>query len=181
LTCHTKGGRTTFKDGSFLVNEHAVLKQTYFDQATNRDLCQYVIEPSGGVGGIALAFLMDAYEEQKLEGGKERTVLHLHPDFAPVKVAVIPLARNKPDMVEMAKRIKKSLQSTGRMRSLFDDSGNIGKCYARQDEIGTPFCVTVDHQSLEDRQVTVRHRDTMAQDRIGIDSLHTYLEERLRG
>src|SRR5206468_10709786 len=88
----------------------------------------------------------ECYEEQKLEGGKERTVLHLHADLAPVKVAVIPLARNKPDMVEMAKRIKKSLQSTGRMRSLFDDSGNIGKCYARQDEIGTPFCVTVDHQ-----------------------------------
>ena len=121
-----------------------------------------------------------AFEEQKLEGGKERTVLHLHPDLAPVKVAVIPLARNKPDMVELAKRIKKNLQSTGRLRSLFDDSGNIGKCYARQDEIGTPFCVTVDHLSLEDRQVTVRHRDTMLQDRISVDSLERYLEERLK-
>ena len=180
LTCHTKGGKTTFKDGTFLVNEHAVLKQTYYDQASNQHLTPYVIEPSGGVDRITLAFLMDAYEEQKLEGGKERTVLHLHADLAPVKVAVIPLARNKPDMVEMAKRIKKSLQSTGRMRSLFDDSGNIGKCYARQDEIGTPFCVTVDHQSLEDDQVTVRHRDTMLQDRISVDSLHRYLEERLR-
>jgi glycyl-tRNA synthetase len=161
------------------VNEHAVLKQTYYDQAANQHITPYVIEPSGGVDRITLAFLMDAYEEQKLEGGKERTVLHLHPDLAPVKAAVIPLARNKPEMVEMAKRIKKSLQSTGRMRSLFDDSGNIGKCYARQDEIGTPFCVTVDHQSLEDHRVTVRHRDTMAQDRIAIDSLQAYLEERL--
>jgi glycyl-tRNA synthetase len=107
-------------------------------------------------------------------------VLHLHPDLAPVKVAVIPLARNKPDMVEMAKKIKRNLQATGRLRTLFDDSGYIGKFYARQDEIGTPFCVTVDHQSLEDQQVTVRHRDTMAQDRIAIDSLERYLEERLR-
>ena len=163
-----------------MPNEHAVLKQTYFDQATNQHLTPYIIEPSGGVDRITLAFLMDAYEEQVLEGGKERTVLHLHPDLAPVKVAVIPLARNKPDMVEMAKKIKRNLQSTGRLRTLFDDSGNIGKCYARQDEIGTPFCVTVDHQSLEDKQVTVRHRDTMAQDRIPIDTLERYLEERLR-
>jgi glycyl-tRNA synthetase len=141
----------------------------------------YVIEPSGGVDRITLAFLMDAYEDQTLEGGKQRTVLHLHPDLAPVKVAVIPLARNKPDMVEMAKRIKRDLQSTGRLRTLFDDSGNIGKCYARQDEIGTPFCVTVDHQSLDDKQVTVRHRDTLLQDRIAVDQLERYLEERLRG
>ena len=80
----------------------------------------------------------------------------------------------------MAKKIKRNLQATGRLRTLFDDSGNIGKCYARQDEIGTPFCVTVDHQSLEDQQVTVRYRDTMAQDRIAIDALERYLEERLR-
>jgi glycyl-tRNA synthetase len=180
LTCHTKGGKTGFKDGSFIPNEHAVLKQTYFDQPSNTHLTPYVIEPSGGVDRITLSFLMDAYEEQKLEGGKERTVLHLHPDLAPVKVAVIPLARNKPDMVELAKRIKKNLQATGKLRSLFDDSGNIGKCYARQDEIGTPFCVTVDHQSLEDHQVTVRHRDTMLQDRISISSLQAYLEERLK-
>jgi len=179
LTCHTKGGKTTFKDGSFLQNEHAVLKQTYFDQPTNTHLTPYVIEPSGGVDRITLAFLMDAYEEQIAEG-KERTVLHLHPDLAPVKVAVTPLARNKPSMVEMAKRIKRDLQSSGRLRSLFDDIGNIGKCYARQDEIGTPFCVTVDHQSLEDQQVTVRHRDTMLQDRISVDALPRYLEERLR-
>src|SRR5262249_40882420 len=129
LTAHTKGGRTVFKDGSVIPNEHAVLKQTYFDQATNTHLMPYVIEPSVGVDRITLAFLMDAFEEQKLEGGKERTVLHLHPDLAPVKVALIQLARNKPDMVELAKRIKKGLQATGKLRSLFDDSGNIGKCY----------------------------------------------------
>jgi glycyl-tRNA synthetase len=97
-----------------------------------------------------------------------------------VKAAVIPLARNKPDMVEMAKRIKRDLQATGRLRSMFDDSGNIGKCYARQDEIGTPFCITVDHQSLEDQQVTVRHRDTMLQDRIAVSALERYLDDRLK-
>jgi len=178
LTCHTKGGKTAFKDGSFLQNEHAVFKQTYFDQPTNTHLIPYVIEPSGGVDRITLAFLMDSYEEQVTEG-KERTVLHLHPDLAPVKVAVIPLARNRPNMVEMAKRIKRELQSAGRLRTLFDDSGNIGKCYARQDEIGTPFCVTIDHLSLEDQQVTVRHRDSMLQDRISVDALQRYIEDRL--
>src|SRR5262249_45201255 len=133
LTSHTKSGKTVFKDGTFLSNEHAVLKQTYFDQGTNTHLTPYVIEPSGGVDRITLAFLMDAYEEENLEGGKNPPVLHLHPNLALVKVAVIPLPRNKPDMVELAKRIKKALQSTGRLRSLFDDSGNIEKCSARQD------------------------------------------------
>jgi len=185
LTCHTKGGKLvledkTTKEKTEIPNEHAVMRQTYFDVATNQHLTPYVIEPSGGVDRITLAFLMDAYEEQTLEGGKQRTVLHLHPDLAPVKAAVIPLARNKPDMVEMAKLIKRDLQAKGRLRVLFDDSGNIGKCYARQDEIGTPFCVTVDHQSLEDRQVTVRERDSMAQERISVDALERYLEERLR-
>ena len=180
LAGHTKGGKTHFNDGTFITNEHAVKKQTYLDTKTNKHLTPFVIEPSGGVDRITLAFLMDSYEEQTLEGGKKRTVLHLHPDLSPVKVAVIPLARNKPDLVEMGKRIKRDLQSAGRLRSLFDDSGNIGKCYARQDEIGTPFCVTVDHQSLEDQQVTVRHRDTMEQDRIAVDALDGYLQDRLR-
>ena len=179
LTCHTKGGKTVLGDGTSIPNEHAVMKQAYFDQATGQHLTPYVIEPSGGVDRITLAFLMDAYEEQVLEGGKRRTVLHLHPDLAPVKVAVIPLARNKPEMVGMARRIKQQLQATGSLRSMFDDSGNIGKCYARQDEVGTPFCVTVDHQSLEDQQVTVRHRDTMQQERIGVGALERYLAERL--
>jgi glycyl-tRNA synthetase len=122
---------------------------------------------------------MDSYEDQVTETGKERTVLHLHPDLAPVKVAVIPLARNKPDLVEKARRIKKDLQATGQLRTMFDDSGNIGKCYARQDEIGTPFCVTVDHQTLEDDQVTVRDRDTMQQERIGVAHLRQYFFNRL--
>lgn len=179
LTCHTKGGKLVFADGSEIPNEHAVMKQTYFDDASKQHLTPYVIEPSGGVDRITLAFLMDAYEEQTLEGGKQRTVLHLHPELAPVKVAVIPLARNKPDIVAMAKDIKRDLLSTGRLRTMFDDSGNIGKCYARQDEIGTPFCVTVDHQSLEDKEVTIRDRDSMGQERIPIERLREYFFEKL--
>jgi glycyl-tRNA synthetase len=179
LTCHTKGGKLVFKDGTEIPNEHAVMKQTYFDVASNRHLTPYVIEPSGGVDRITLAFLMDAYEEQTLEGGKQRTVLHLHPELAPVKVAVIPLARNKPEIVALSKEIKRDLLATGRLRTMFDDSGNIGKCYARQDEIGTPFCVTVDHQSLEDKEVTIRDRDSMAQERIPIEKLRAYFFERM--
>ncbi len=179
LTCHTKGGKLVFADGTEIPNEHAVMKQTYFDDASKQHLTPYVIEPSGGVDRITLAFLMDAYEEQTLEGGKQRTVLHLHPELAPVKVAVIPLARNKPDIVAMAKDIKRDLLSTGRLRTMFDDSGNIGKCYARQDEIGTPFCVTVDHQSLEDKEVTIRDRDSMTQERIPIERLREYFFEKL--
>ncbi len=179
LTCHTKGGKLVLKDGTEIPNEHAVMKQTYFDVASNQHLTPYVIEPSGGVDRITLAFLMDSYEEQTLEGGKQRTVLHLHPELAPVKVAVIPLARNKSELVDLAKRIKSDLQASGQLRTMFDDSGNIGKCYARQDEIGTPFCVTVDHQSLEDQAVTVRHRDTMEQDRLPLAGLKTYFFEKL--
>ncbi len=186
LTCHTKGGKLVLEDKVTKVrteipNEHAVMKQTYFDVATNAHITPYVIEPSGGVDRITLAFLMDSYEEQTLEGGKQRTVLHLNPELSPVKVAVIPLARNKPEMVGLAKEIKRDLLATGRLRTMFDDSGNIGKCYARQDEIGTPFCVTVDHQSLEDKEVTIRDRDSMAQERIAIERLRDYFFDRMSG
>ena len=97
--------------------------------------------------------------------------------MAPIKAAVLPLAKNKPEIVEMAKRVKKDLQPS--MRAVYDDTGGIGKLYARQDEIGTPFCVTVDHESLEDNAVTVRHRDTWEQERVSTDQLRTYLTDRL--
>ena len=97
--------------------------------------------------------------------------------MAPIKVAVLPLAKNKPEIVEMAKRIKKDLQPS--MRTVYDDTGGIGKLYARQDEIGTPFCVTVDHESLEDNAVTVRNRDTWEQERISVDQLKSILAGKL--
>jgi len=97
--------------------------------------------------------------------------------MAPIKVAVLPLAKNKPEIVGMAKAIKRSLQPT--LRAVYDDTGGIGKLYARQDEIGTPFCVTVDHQSLEDEAVTVRDRDTWEQERVKVSDLPTYIRERV--
>jgi len=121
--------------------------------------------------------MMDAYTEKTNEKGETRVILKLTPEIAPIKVAVLPLAKNKPEIVEMAKKIKPDLQPA--MRAVYDDTGGIGKLYARQDEIGTPFCVTVDHQSLEDNAVTVRNRDTWEQERIGVDSLNSYLTERL--
>jgi glycyl-tRNA synthetase len=104
-------------------------------------------------------------------------ILKLHPELAPIKVAVLPLARNKPEIVSLAKDIKRQLQPS--MRTVYDDTGGIGKLYARQDEIGTPFCVTVDHQSLEDEAVTVRDRDTWGQERVGVAELEEHLKKRL--
>ena len=118
-------------------------------------------------------------QAQPLTDEHFRTVLHLRPRLAPIKAAVFPLKRNHEGLVAMAKGIRKSLQSSGRMRAVYDDTGAIGKLYRRQDEIGTPFCLTVDFQSLEDQTVTVRDRDTMAQERVPAAELQAYLEERL--
>jgi glycyl-tRNA synthetase len=124
-----------------------------------------------------LALLMDAYSEKTNEKGETRVILKLHPSMAPIKVAVLPLAKNKPEIVGMAKAIKRSLQPV--VRAVYDDTGGIGKLYARQDEIGTPFCITVDHQSLEDEAVTVRDRDTWEQERVRVSDLSTHLLSRL--
>jgi len=150
---------------------------SYFDTATNQRFYPYIIEPSIGVNRTLLAVMMDAYTERTNEKGETRVILKLKPEMAPIKVAVLPLAKNKPEIVEMAKRLRKDLQPS--MRAVYDDTGGIGKLYARQDEIGTPFCVTVDHESLEDNAVTVRDRDTWEQERIPTDQLGSYLRERL--
>jgi glycyl-tRNA synthetase len=123
-----------------------------------------------------LALLMDAYTERTNDKGETRVILRLHHTMAPIKVAVLPLAKNKPEIVGMAKAIKRSLQPL--MRAVYDDTGGIGKLYARQDEIGTPFCVTIDHQSLEDAAVTVRDRDTWEQERVPVAELPTHLLQR---
>jgi glycyl-tRNA synthetase len=129
-----------------------------------------------------MAFLVDAYEEEEVPNAKggvdKRTVLHLDPRLAPVKVAVLPLSRNEA-LSPTARGLADELRGSWNVD--FDDSGAIGRRYRRQDEIGTPFCVTVDFDSLEDKAVTVRDRDTMKQDRIPIDALHAYLAERLKG
>jgi glycyl-tRNA synthetase len=151
------------------INPDSTEDLSYFDTATNERFYPYVIEPAIGVNRTLLAVMMDAYTEKTNEKGEVRVILKLTPEMAPIKVAVLPLAKNKPEIAEMARRIKKDLQPA--MRAVYDDTGGIGKLYARQDEIGTPFCVTVDHESLVDNAVTVRDRDTWEQERVGIGQL----------
>jgi glycyl-tRNA synthetase len=160
------------------INPDSTEDLSYFDTSTNERYYPYIIEPSTGVNRTLLAVMMDAYTERTNDKGETRVILRLTPKLSPIKVAVLPLAKNKPEIVEMARRLKKDLQPS--MRAVYDDTGGIGKLYARQDEIGTPFCVTVDHESLEDNAVTVRDRDTWEQDRVSVDKLKLYLEERLK-
>lgn len=159
------------------LNPDSTEDLSYFDPQTNERFYPYVIEPAAGVNRALLAVLMDAYTEKTNEKGETRVILKLKHELAPIKVAVLPLAKNKPEIVALAKQLKKDLLPA--MRTVYDDTGGIGKLYARQDEIGTPFCVTVDHESLEDRAVTVRDRDTWAQERVNISELREYLQKRL--
>jgi glycyl-tRNA synthetase len=151
---------------------------SYFDEATKERFYPYVIEPAAGVNRTILAVLMDAYSEKTNDKGETRVILKLDPALAPIKAAILPLAKNKPEIVALAKSIKRSLQPS--LRAVYDDTGGIGKLYARQDEIGTPFCVTVDHQSLEDEAVTVRDRDTWEQERVKVADLREHLLKRLK-
>ncbi len=160
------------------LNPDSTEDLSYFDEATKERFYPYVIEPAAGVNRTVLAVLMDAYSEKVNDKNEKRVVLKLHPRLAPIKAAILPLAKNKPEIVGMAKAIKRSLQPV--MRAVYDDTGGIGKLYARQDEIGTPFCVTVDHQSLEDEAVTVRDRDTWEQERVKVSDLREHLERRLQ-
>jgi glycyl-tRNA synthetase len=153
---------------------------TYFDQERDRRYLPYVVEPAAGVDRVLLTALVDAYREQDAPTAKgdteKRTYLALHRDLAPTKVAVLPLSRNEqlaPDARGVFDLVKR------RWMCDFDDAGSIGRRYRRQDEVGTPFCVTVDFDTLEDRQVTVRERDSMTQDRIPVENLADYLAERL--
>ena len=148
----------------------------YFDDAAKERFYPYIIEPSGGVDRSVLAFLTDAYFEEKVKDDI-RVVLKLDKDLAPTKVAVLPLLKNRPEITELAKKIAGDLKKC--FITVYDDSAAIGKLYRRQDEVGTLYCVTVDVQSLEDKQVTVRDRDTMKQDRVSIDMLKDYLNTKL--
>lgn len=151
---------------------------TYFEEDTKQHIVPYIIEPSGGVDRAALAFLIDAYDEEP-DKEEVRVVLRLHPALAPVKVAVLPLSRNE-RLVPLARQIYLSLKARGQWTVAYDDAQSIGRRYRRFDEVGTPFCVTIDFQSLEDKQVTIRDRDSMAQVRVPIADLEKHLEERLR-
>jgi glycyl-tRNA synthetase len=165
--------------GDFDLSAHAEgsgQKLEYVDTASGERYIPHVIEPAAGVDRAMLAFLCDAYDEDEIEG-ETRTVLRLHPQLAPVKVAVLPLVR-KDGQPELAHEIHKDLRK--RVQAEYDEGGAIGRRYRRQDEIGTPWAVTVDHQSLEDRTVTLRDRDSLTQDRIAIGELGEEIERRLR-
>ncbi|MEK7659438.1 MAG: glycine--tRNA ligase [Patescibacteria group bacterium] len=155
-------------------SKHSGQDLTYIDKESGGRFIPYVIEPSAGVDRVLLAFLCEVYEEDG-----DRAVLKLHPRLAPYKAAVFPLLANKPDLVEKAQQIFKNLKMTS-LNVAWDDRGNIGKRYYSQDEIGTPVCVTVDFQTLEDGTVTVRDRDTTKQERIKIQGLKNYFEEKTK-
>ena len=142
---------------------------TYFDDTTNEKYIPYVIEPSLGADRVVLAFLCDAYDEEELEGGDVRTVMHFHPALAPVKIGILPLSKK---LNEGAEKVFDMLIK--HYNCEFDDRGNIGKRYRRQDEIGTPYCITYDFDSETDNAVTIRDRDTMQQERVPIDQLESY-------
>jgi glycyl-tRNA synthetase len=167
----------------FDLNSHTAAsgtKMQYFDQGTGERYTPYVIEPSFGLTRSMMAFLVDAYREEEApntKGGTDtRTVLGLDPRIAPVKAAVLPLSR-KEELVPTAKKLADELRGVWNID--YDDAGAIGRRYRRQDEIGTPYCITVDFDSLEDQAVTIRERDTMAQERVGLDQVRGWLFERL--
>lgn len=165
--------------GNYDLSRHAEYSGSdlsYLDPRTKECFIPHVIECSVGVGRVLLALLCDAYREEKVEDGT-RTVLKLLPKMAPVKVAVFPLMRNRPELVKVATKLYHELREQHMCE--FDDSGNIGKRYRRQDEIGTPYCVTVDYATLDDHTVTVRDRNSMRQERIHLDQLEVYLREKL--
>jgi glycyl-tRNA synthetase len=157
--------------------EHSGENLEYIDQATNKRYYPYVIEPAVGPDRIMLAFLMDAYTEEEING-EERTVLKLHPRIAPTKAAVFPLSKKEP-VSTIARELYDDLK--GDYRLFYDDSGSIGRRYRRQDEAGTPFCVTIDFDTIEDKQVTIRDRDTLKQERIPIAAVRDRLKDLIAG
>ena len=157
--------------------KHSGKDMRYFDEETQGHIMPYIIEPSAGVDRSVLAFLLDAYDEETVEKEK-RVVLHLHPALAPIKTAILPLSRNE-KLVPLAREVYAGLR--GAFMTQYDDSQSIGRRYRRQDEIGTPFCVTVDFQSLDDRQVTIRDRDSLKQIRVPMETLRATLQAKLAG
>jgi glycyl-tRNA synthetase len=165
--------------GNFDLTEHARVSRkdhSYFDEAAKEKFVPYVIEPSAGVDRTFFAIISDAYSEEEVNG-KVRVVLKLKPNLAPYYAAIFPLLKNKPDLVELAKKIFCDIKD--KFPALYDDTGAIGKLYRRQDEIGTPLCITVDVESLTDKKVTVRDRDTMKQERIEIERVVEYIKEKV--
>ena len=171
LGSHTKGQNEYKLAAKVMENKDSTTKLSYSDAQTGENFIPYVIETAMGTNRAMLTVMLEAYEEEDLGDGKTRTVLKLKPWLAPVKVAVIPLVRNVPEIVDMSNKIVNDLRKLGIGKIELENSGNIGKNYRRHDEIGTPVCITVDHQTLEDGTVTMRHRDSMEQERIKVDDI----------
>ena len=175
LGSHSKAQGDFGIQAKVMENRESNAKLAIHDLESNKWLVPYVIEPSAGVERGVLAVLNEAYKVEELDDGKSRTVLAFKPHLAPIKAAVLPLKRNHEGIVAKAKEIKQQLQALGLGRVLFEDTGNIGKGYRRHDEVGTPMCITVDFQTIEDDDtVTVRDRDTMAQTRLPVADLADY-------
>ncbi len=177
LGSHSKNQKDLDIYSNVSDNNESNAKLALQDIETKKWFIPYVIEPSAGVDRGVLAILNEAYEVEELEDGKTRTVLKLKPHLSPIKAAVIPLKKNKKELVEIASKIKKTLQGLRLGRVLLENSGNIGKSYRRHDEVGTPLCITVDFETLNDDSVTIRDRDTMQQKRIAISELSKYVED----
>jgi len=177
LGSHSKNQSELGLTARVMANPDSTAKLTILDLETNKQIVPYVIEPSAGVDRGVLALLCEAYEEEIKPNGEKRTVLRLKPAMAPIKAAVVPLKRNAPEIVETCKGLKREMQSTGEMRVVYEDTGNIGKAYSRHDEVGTPYCITVDFQTLEDKTVTIRDRDSMEQIRLPIDEVYDYVRK----
>ena len=168
---HTKSQDEFKIQAHVLENKDSTTKLAYSDAQTGDSFIPFVIETAMGVNRAMLAVMLDAYTEEDLPDGKSRVVLKLKPALAPVKAAVIPLARNVPELLTIANNIENDLRKLNIGRIELENSGNIGKNYRRHDEIGTPVCITVDHQTMEDNTVTLRYRDSMAQERVAISDV----------
>jgi len=176
LGSHSKNQDELDIASSVMENNESNARLAIQDQETKKWTVPYVIEPSAGVDRGVLAVLNEAFKVEDLGDGKNRTVLSLKPHLSPIKAAVIPLKKNHEGLVEIAKNIKKDLQKLRLGRVLLENTGNIGKSYRRHDEIGTPLCITVDFESIDDASVTIRDRDSMEQSRLKIEELPKYLE-----
>lgn len=177
LGSHTKGQKEFEIQANVLENKDSTTKLSYSDPQSGENFIPYVIETAMGVNRAMLAVMLEAYNEEDLGDGKTRTVLKLKPALSPVKAAVIPLARNVPELLTISNDIVSGLRKLGIGRIELENSGNIGKNYRRHDEIGTPVCITVDHQTMEDNTVTLRYRDTMEQVRIPISDVNKQVLE----
>ena len=179
LGSHTKNQEELNISANVMDNNSSNTRLAIQDQETNKWVVPFVIEPSAGVERRILAIMNEAYNLEQLDNGKERIVLKLKPHLSPIKAAVIPLKKNNEDLVNLAKNVKNSLQKLNLGRIILENTGNIGKGYRRHDEIGTPLCITIDFDSLENQTATVRDRDTMLQETIAIENLQDYLIKKI--